>query len=341
MKCSNAAKCLLTITLAVLLTAAIAVGCASAQTEGDKTAAESPGVSGEVSVRMPDGTEQLTVYSEEVPPDTPAVENTEVPAVKITSEPDATANAEGMDAPSGIAGPTMGPLPTPLIMTEMNYVPGYVNENFVNLRAGASTDSDIVRVFTLGTQLYVTARNSEWFRVEIGSYKGYMARAYVKLGRYEPETPKPTTPPNPASTPNPNPPAMYTVHEGQFSEYDIQLVAALIHSEGPGSSKVGYRALASIVLNRVLNETHWFPDDVPGVIFQSGQFGYSRSYLESVTPNSKAMAAARYVFSSHGSTLPKKVLFYRASYLGYEWASYTRFYATIEGNNYYYGIHYY
>ena len=341
MRCSNAAKCLLTITLAVLITAAIAVGCASAQTEGDKNVAESSGVSDEGDLRLPNGTEIPTEYPGGDPTDTPFVEDTEVPAVKITEEPVFTSDGENLDAPSDSAAPTLEPLPPPLAMTEMQYVSGYVNEDFVNLRAEPSTDSDIVKVFTLGTQLYVTARNNEWFRVEIGSYKGYMARAYVKLGKYEPETPKPTATPKPSTTPKPTTPAMYTVHEGQFSEYEIRLVAALIHSEGPGSSKVGYRALASIVLNRVLNESRWFPDDVEGVIFQPGQFGYSRSYLESVTPNSKAMAAARYVFSSHGATLPKKVLFYRASYLGYEWASYTRFYATIEGNNYYYGIHYY
>ena len=56
MRCSNAAKCLLTITLAVLITAAIAVGCASAQTEGDKNVAESSGVSDEGDLRLPNGT---------------------------------------------------------------------------------------------------------------------------------------------------------------------------------------------------------------------------------------------------------------------------------------------
>ncbi|MGN0825263.1 MAG: cell wall hydrolase, partial [Christensenellales bacterium] len=84
-----------------------------------------------------------------------------------------------------------------------------------------------------------------------------------------------------------------------------------------------------------------FPNSVPGVIFQSGQFGYSRAYLNSITPNSKAMAAAKYVFLQHGSTLPKKVLFYRAAYLGTEWTDYTKYYATIEGNCYFYGIKYF
>lgn len=139
----------------------------------------------------------------------------------------------------------------------------------------------------------------------------------------------------------PTPAAMYTVYEGQFSKADIKLVAALIHCEGPGSSKVGYRAIASIILNRVMNNSGKFPNDIQGVLFQPGQFGYSKSYLESITPNSKALDAANYVFSSHGSTLPKKVLFYRASYLGKPWTEYTSYYATIEGNNYYYGLYYF
>lgn len=102
---------------------------------------------------------------------------------------------------------------------------------------------------------------------------------------------------------------MYDPNPSEFSDSDIRLVAALIHAEGPGSSYIGYRALASIVYNRVKNKSGKFPNSVPGVIFQSGQFGYSRAYLNSITPNSKAMAAAKYVFLQHGSTLPKKFCF--------------------------------
>lgn len=229
------------------------------------------------------------------------------------------------------------PEPTEEPMQEVYYVAGYVNENFVNLRQEPTTESDVIKVFRLGTPLYVTAKNEEWYRVEIDGCKGYMARDYIMLGQYATPTPKPTPTPTPKPTYS-----MYKVHEGQFSESEIRLVAALIHCEGRGSSQLGYRAIASVVLNRVMNSSGWFPNTVEGVIFQPGQFaGYTKEYLDSVTPNSAALAAARYVFGTHGATLPKKVLFYRASSCGYYWTNYTKFYAQIEGNNYYFGLYHY
>lgn len=214
-------------------------------------------------------------------------------------------------------------------MQEVNYVPGYANETFVNMRQEPSTSAAILRICTLGTEFYITGKTSEWFQVDLDGQTGYIFRQFVTVGTYA--TPKPVVTQPPMYDPNPS----------EFSDSDIRLVAALIHAEGPGSSYIGYRALASIVYNRVKNKSGKFPNSVPGVIFQSGQFGYSRAYLNSITPNSKAMAAAKYVFLQHGSTLPKKVLFYRASYLGTEWTDYTKYYATIEGNCYFYGIKYF
>lgn len=325
--------CLLTVTLAILLAAAFGVGCSSASTEGnnDKDSiiqndhSESEGADIDLSTLTPD------LFEDKDDSTSDKKGHNEVTTMPGgTYEPITTELL--MNVPMASAVPT--PEPT-VEMTEMYYVPGYVNETFVNLREEASTESNIIRVYAFGTELFVTGRNDEWFRVEIGENKGYMARAYVTLGYYE--TPTPTVRP----TPVPTPASMYTVREGQFSEEEIALVAALIHAEGPGSTRIGYRAIASIVLNRVMNESDRFPDTVEGVLFQSGQFGYSKEYLESLTPNSTAQAAARYVFSTHGSTLPKKVLFYRAAYMGREWYDYTRYYATIEGNCYFYGIKYF
>lgn len=147
----------------------------------------------------------------------------------------------------------------------------------------------------------------------------------------------------------------YSVYPGQFTEYEIHLVAALIHREGPGSTAVGYKALASIVLNRVMNESRWFPDNIAGVIFQgqkkgfphSGQFaGHTRHILEKTKPNKLAIAAANYVFRTYGSTLPKQVLFYRADVwhgkqYDHTFMKDTAFYKVIEGNQYYFGINIY
>lgn len=256
---------------------------------------------------------------------TPIVTDTLAP----TDTPAPTATPAPTPEPTATPAPTPEPTPTPEPMQEVNYVPGYTNETFVNMRQEPSTTAAILRICTLGTEFYITGKSSEWFKVDLDGQTGYIFRQYVTVGTYA--TPKPVVTQPPMYDPNPS----------EFSDNDIRLVAALIHAEGPGSTYVGYRALASIVYNRIKNTSGKFPNSVPGVIFQSGQFGYSRAYLNSITPNSKAMAAAKYVFLQHGSTLPKKVLFYRAAYLGTDWTDYTRYYATIEGNCYFYGIKYF
>ncbi|MBO4563390.1 MAG: cell wall hydrolase [Clostridia bacterium] len=155
-------------------------------------------------------------------------------------------------------------------------------------------------------------------------------------------TPKPTKTPKPTATPRPTPtptpkPSYYTVSPGQFSDEDVELVARFLVVEAPGATQLGLRAISSVILNRVLNETWHFPDTVPEVLFQHNQF-LPESALEGVEPTAQTLAAARYVFQEHGATLPKKVLFYRAAYLGTTWASYMQYYATIEGNCFFYGI---
>ena len=294
-------------------------GCSDTAEESEKIGIEAP-------------PEEEYVFEEEL--------NTQIP-FEPDEEPDFTENSgntqnglteppETSQAQTAAPAPTAEPTPTPEVITEMYYVPGYTNEKFVNFRSKPSTNADILKICKYGTSLFVTGRLSKWFRVVIDNKIGYISRPFVTCG--ELTTPKPT--------PKPAPP-MYTVSPGQFSDYEISLVAALIHKEGPGSTKKGYRAIASVILNRVLNKSKWFPDTVEGVLFQAGQFGYTREELESVHPNSTALKAAKYVFSSHGSILPKKVLFYRASYLGHNWAYYMSYYATIEGNCYFYGKYFY
>ena len=264
-----------------------------------------------------------------------------VPTDRPTPVPTPEPTPVPTPVPTPTPEPTPEPTPTPEPFVEVNYVPGYTNETFVNFRSGPSTDAPIIEILRLGTEFLITGKTSEWMKVEYNGSEGYVARPYDTVGYYTTPTPQPTATPRPTPTPTPRPTAAPTPG-GSFTDYEIHLVAALIHCEGPGSTAVGYRAIASVVYNRVMNQSGWFPNDVAGVIFQPGQFqGYTRERLEHTTPNATAMAAARYVFREHGSTLPPKVLFYRASYLGTEWFYYTQYYATIEGNNYFYGIIYY
>ena len=73
---------------------------------------------------------------------------------------------------------------------------------FVNLRSGPSTGYRIYLTVPLGDAIAILDRsNSGWYRVQYGSYTGYMSSDYIQvLGAVE-ETPDPTVPtPPPAGT---------------------------------------------------------------------------------------------------------------------------------------------
>ena len=73
---------------------------------------------------------------------------------------------------------------------------------FVNLRSGPSTGYRIYLTVPLGDAITILDRsNSGWYRVQYGSYTGYMSSDYIQvLGTVE-ETPDPTVPtPPPAGT---------------------------------------------------------------------------------------------------------------------------------------------
>ncbi|MCR5610767.1 MAG: cell wall hydrolase [Clostridiales bacterium] len=156
---------------------------------------------------------------------------------------------------------------------------------------------------------------------------------------------KPTPTPTPTPTPKPTPvttqaSSYYTVYPGRFTDDEIYLVARFITCEARYAGDEGQRSVASVVLNRVFNNSGRFPDTVEGVLFQRNQF-VRRDKLLSTEPTEKALRNARYVFRDHGSTLPKKVLFYKAAYLGTTWEDYMEYYKTIEGNCFFYGKYYF
>lgn len=232
--------------------------------------------------------------------------------------------------PTNTPKPTNTPDPDPF--TDTANMVAYVNTQRVNFRTAPNTNSDVITVLTYGTEVRIIAQNSAWYRCTYNSRTGYIARQYLMLGHSPNPTPNPT--PTPAPAPNPG--------GHQFTDYEIRLVAALCHMEGPGSTYRGYRAIASIVYNRVMNQSGHFPNNVVGVLLQRNQFGNRPlSLFENTQPNPVAQASAEYVFRTHGSVLPPKVLFYRAVWCGIPWYDFTEYYATIEANNYYYGILYY
>ncbi|MBO4384103.1 MAG: cell wall hydrolase [Clostridia bacterium] len=186
-----------------------------------------------------------------------------------------------------------------------------------------------------------------------------LAEPTVWITEYEPAptellTPEPTEIPEeivealipaPASTELPTPEpngrnVYYTVSPGQFTDEEIYLVARFITCEARYAGDEGQRSVASVVLNRVLNSSGRFPSTVTGVLLQRNQF-VKKDKLYSTEPTSKALKNARYVFSEHGSTLPKMVLFYKAAFLGTTWEDYMDYYKTIEGNCFFYGKYYF
>ena len=228
--------------------------------------------------------------------------------------------------PTNTPKPTNTPDPDPF--TNTDNMAAYVNVQRVNFRTAPNTNSDVITVLTYGTEVRVIAQNSAWYRCTYNSRTGYIAKQYLTLGHAPNPTPAPTPAPNPGGH--------------QFTDYEIHLVAALCHMEGPGSTYRGYRAIASVVYNRVMNQSGHFPNTVVGVLLQQNQFGNRPlSLFENTQPNAVAQASAEYVFRTNGSVLPPKVLFYRAVWCGIPWYDFTEYYATIEANNYYYGILYY
>ena len=228
--------------------------------------------------------------------------------------------------PTATPNPTATPDPDPF--TNTDNLAAYVNVQRVNFRTSPNTNSDVITVLNYGTEVRITAQNSSWYRCTHNNRTGYIAKPYLTLGHAPQPTPMPTPAPNPGGH--------------QFTDYEIRLVAALCHMEGPGSTFRGYRAIASIVYNRVMNQSGHFPNNVVDVLLQRNQFGNRPlSMFENTQPNAVAQASAEYVFRTHGSVLPPKVLFYRAVWCGIPWYDFTEYYATIEANNYYYGIIYY
>lgn len=154
-------------------------------------------------------------------------------------------------------------------------------------------------------------------------------------------TAEPTPAPTAAATAQPSDTeSFYTVKPGQFTDEEIYLVARFITCEARYAGDEGQRSVASVVLNRVLNSSNQFPDTVTGVLLQRNQF-VRKDKLLRTEPTRKALKNARYVFKEHGSTLPKKVFFYKAEYLGTSWEDYMEYYKTIEGNCFFYGKYYF
>ncbi|NLY51767.1 MAG: spore cortex-lytic enzyme [Firmicutes bacterium] len=87
-------------------------------------------------------------------------------------------------------------------------------------------------------------------------------------------------------------PAASTQKTGSgLSEGDIWLMAQLIYAEGRGESLEGQVAIGAVLLNRLRDSR--FPNTVAGVIYEPGAFCTVRDGQINLTPDAKALKAAR------------------------------------------------
>lgn len=241
-----------------------------------------------------------------------AVYMLDAPTPEVTAEPDPTQTPE----------PTSTAKPEPkYTLKKIDNKRGYISGNGINLRTGPDTAYEIIDTYRRNVKLRITGECGEWFRVKIDGVVGFMHKDFVEYGNPPKPTPKPDS-----GTPKP------TEKPDRFTEDEVMLVAKLIHLENKGGSMKGYKAVASVVLNRV--ESKHFPNTIRDVIYQKNQFTVIDK-LDSTKPCNDAIEAARSVLNGDGSTLPADVLFFRIASAGHDWGNSREYYCTIDNNSFF------
>ncbi|MCC8121828.1 MAG: cell wall hydrolase [Oscillospiraceae bacterium] len=90
------------------------------------------------------------------------------------------------------------------------------------------------------------------------------------------------------------------------SREDADLVAAIIYLEARGESAEGQQAIAEVIFNRLLSDS--FPDTIPEIIFQEGQFA-SVALLATAEPGPEQYAALLGALEGE-RVLPTDVLYF-------------------------------
>ncbi|MBQ9729861.1 MAG: spore cortex-lytic enzyme [Clostridia bacterium] len=78
---------------------------------------------------------------------------------------------------------------------------------------------------------------------------------------------------------------------GGFSSSDVYLLARTIYAEGRGEPYTGQVAIGAVVLNRVRSDE--FPNTIAGVVYQKHAFTAVTDGQINLTPDDKAMRAAK------------------------------------------------
>ncbi|MDL2217099.1 cell wall hydrolase [Christensenellaceae bacterium OttesenSCG-928-M15] len=261
---------------------------------------------------------------------------------QITPTPVPTITPSPSIAPTPTKAPsTPSPSPTPSYdLTKVKNEKGYVKGHDVNLRKGPGTDYKVIDSVRYHTELVITGKTEEWYRVKIGDTTGFMLKEFVGVGSIPTPTPtpkateKPKATKAPAKTAAPTPrPAVEQGEKGNYSDDDIYLVAKLIYAEGKNQTTESFQAMANVLYNRCHSKS--FGGSVEEEVYRKNQFTVvDNSDFATMKPSSAAIKAAKTVFNEGTRVLPTKVMFFRSSRLGTKWSKRT-FYATIGGNNYF------
>lgn len=212
------------------------------------------------------------------------------------------------------AVPTPTPTPRPYTVTKLDRVTGYITSKDVNFRAGPHKSYEVLVQAERYDTLSITGESEDWYRVRYKSKTGYIAKRYVRVGispkEYE--------------------------SAGKYSSADVLLMAQIAYRESARGNTEGYKAVASVVLNRV-RSSKW-PSTIEKVIFQGKGAQFSPAENENrlrLTKPSKACVAAVCDVMANGSILPSEVMYFRTARKGTSWASSRTYYATYGGNCYF------
>lgn len=187
----------------------------------------------------------------------------------------------------------------------------YVISQDVNLRAGASTDSDLLTKVRINSEFEIIGADGEWLKGIVNHNTGYIRSDYLSKN---------------------------TVNGGkktnEFTDSEIALAAKVVYLEARDHGTEAYRAVANVLYNRV--KSHKFPNSLKSVIFQAGQFSVTwHKNFDTVRPSSEAYKATKDVLNGGIRPMPFNVLFFHASYLGRSWGSDKSFYKTVGDNSFF------
>lgn len=63
--------------------------------------------------------------------------------------------------------------------TNLSFTKGYINEESVNVRKEASTDSEVVTILILNTGVTIKAQTTDWYKITYGDYTGYIYKPLI------------------------------------------------------------------------------------------------------------------------------------------------------------------